>query len=796
VVATLRDGTLRLTEASLQPPGGTIMLSGALAAANGKPQFDGNLNARSNDLRALMVWLKADVAGMPGDRLRNAAITGKLKADEAQVQLTDAKIELDGAEMAGGVVVALRDRPAVGLSLSIDQFNADAYLPPDQPQPARTAPAGAATVPARQQQPPNTAPLAALKAFDANLALRVGALTYRKTAVRGIALDATLVNGALTIKDASVRDLAGARANVAGTLAGFDGFPTFKGTVSLEAQDTSGLLRVAGLADAAAQAKALGRVALNARTDTSADRLHIDANLDAAGGKATIAGNIANYDTDPRVDLALTVNHPELAQLMRAAGVDTAPNKRYGAFALNGKVVGGLARLDLDTKMQALGGDVALTGTAVQFAPAPRGEFSLRANHPSFAQLMRSLNDQFRPSNDRMGAVSVALNLKGDDKAIELKPLDVKLGPATLAGEANLALTGPRPKLVASLNAGEINADWFLPAAAAASPARPAAPGAAAAAAPSQGGAPWSREPLDTTELAALDADVKLNAKTVIYRGIRVDDLKLAATLADRVLDVAELNGRMLDGAFDAKAKLAAQGVPTLQTSVNVTRANVAKALLETSDIDIASGTLDFTLQAAGAGRSQYDLVSALNGNAKLDVRNGEIKGFDLSAVSERLKHINRPTDLIGLLQSGMTGGSTKFTSLDGTFQINRGVLQTNDLKLVAQAGEGNGKGNVNLPAWTMDMDTEFRLTEHRNAPPFGMRLRGSLDNPQKTFLVENIQNWLVQRGAGELLRRAVPGLQPPPQQPQTQPQQQQPPQPRQSRPEDVLRGLLDGLKR
>ena len=53
-------------------PGGTVMVSGALAAANGKPQFDGNLNVRSSDLRALMAWLKVDVAGMPGDRLRNA----------------------------------------------------------------------------------------------------------------------------------------------------------------------------------------------------------------------------------------------------------------------------------------------------------------------------------------------------------------------------------------------------------------------------------------------------------------------------------------------------------------------------------------------------------------------------------------------------------------------------------------------------------------------------------------------------------------------------------------------------
>jgi hypothetical protein len=126
---------------------------------------------------------------------------------------------------------------------------------------------------------------------------------------------------------------------------------------------------------------------------------------------------------------------------------------------------------------------------------------------------------------------------------------------------------------------------------------------------------------------------------------------------------------------------------------------------------------------------------------------------------------------------------------------------------LVAQAGEGTAAGFADLPRWTMDFTARFRLTEHPNAPPFGMVARGPIDNPQRIFKVEQLQNYLLQRGVGSLLRKLVPDKR----QPQTQapatapapapaPAQVQPPppseEPRKMKPEDILRGLLKGLGR
>jgi hypothetical protein len=127
-------------------------------------------------------------------------------------------------------------------------------------------------------------------------------------------------------------------------------------------------------------------------------------------------------------------------------------------------------------------------------------------------------------------------------------------------------------------------------------------------------------------------------------------------------------------------------------------------------------------------------------------------------------------------------------------------VVRTKDMKLVADAGEGLATGFVDLSRWNMDMVAQFRLTEHPNAPPFGMRVTGAPDNPRRLFKFDKLQGFLLRRGIGSLLNEVLKGrvkqqqpTSPTPQQPQQQPQPQQP---EKLQPQDLIRGLLEGLQR
>ena len=142
------------------------------------------------------------------------------------------------------------------------------------------------------------------------------------------------------------------------------------------------------------------------------------------------------------------------------------------------------------------------------------------------------------------------------------------------------------------------------------------------------------------------------------------------------------------------------------------------------------------------------------------------------------------------------SGTRPRFSTVDGSFRIDKGVLRTDDLRLVAKAGEGRATGFADLPRWKMDFTAEFRLTEHPEAPPFGMRAYGPLDDPRRVFKFDKLQSYLLRRGISSrlqnLLRKAAPqAAAPRPAEPQqAQPQQK----PQRVKPKDILRGLLEGI--
>ncbi len=315
----------------------------------------------------------------------------------------------------------------------------------------------------------------------------------------------------------------------------------------------------------------------------------------------------------------------------------------------------------------------------------------------------------------------------------------------------------------------------------------------------------WSRERLDLAALGAMDANVTLDAKALSWKNVRVENPHAEATLADRVLTLAKLTGKSFDGTFDMTGKLDARATPALTAAIAVAKANVAKALFQAARLDLAGGTLDLDARLAGQGTSEYALVSSLAGDGKLAVKDGTIKGFDLAAVDKQLSNIDRPLDLITLFASALKGGSTKFTSLDGTFKMANGVMRTDDLKLAAPSGTGTAAGTVDLPRWQTDLTAKLKVASSPDAPALGVRVHGPLDAPTETIQANELQSYLLQRNAGKLLQKFVPGLKQaapsqPAQPPQQQPQQQQPApapqQPKKPSPQDLLRGLLQGLQK
>ncbi len=800
--ASLNDGELTLNQVTARLPGGAeASIFGFLTAKKGKPNFDGSVDLRADNLRAVMNWWKIDTASVPADRLRKFTFTAKVAGNPSQVQLSDINMRLDASRIKGGVTYALgRARPGFGARFSIDQLNLDAYAPAESKkekgQPSQSGATPTSRGDTRGQDA--TSPLKLLTEIDANVDLRIGTLNFRRTPIQGIRFSSTLINGKLAMQEARIRSLAGTSISIKGAIEGFTTLPVFRGNFAADSADISGLTRVLGI-KTPVPAKRYGRLKLSGRADAAADKIILKSTLQLAGAKVSIDGTLSNIQKSPRFDIRLAANHPEFSHLVPLLGAQLKPGKkRYGLFGLSGQFKGDMKAIEIDTQVKAVGAKIDLAGRIVDPVTGVKIDGSFNFSHSSLTQLMRTLNPNYRPARENLGPVKLTTLIKGSGKSVNLQSLRGDIGPLRIEGDGTLALDGPKPKLTASLASGEVDLNLLLPAGSAAGTA-PTGPGpviGVPAGAASQGAAHgrFSRQPYDFGSLDILDADIRLAARAIIWDTFRVDGPQLAATIKNKTLTISKLAGRMFDGAFDMTGKLVGADIPTINGKVRIDRANVGKALFQSGNFDIEGGILNYDMALSARGHSEFDMIASLNGDGRVDVRDGVVKGFDLAAVSNRLKNLNRATDILGLFGSAMGGGATRFSTLNGTVQIRNGVVGTKDMKLTADAGEGLATGFVDMPRWNMDMAAQFRLTEHPKAPPFGMRVTGRPDNPRRLFKFEQMQAFLLQRGIGSLLNQVLKGRTQ--QQPSStqQPQQQQ--QPKKLQPEDLIRDLLQGLQK
>jgi uncharacterized protein involved in outer membrane biogenesis len=487
---------------------------------------------------------------------------------------------------------------------------------------------------------------------------------------------------------------------------------------------------------------------------------------DFSGAAMKLGGTASGFAGVPVIDAAFDLETGDLPRLLRAAEVEPlALSERVGRFALGAKAKGPLDHLEVKVGVEGAGGRIDVKGLADSREKTARFDLAVTAVHPDLVQLVRLLKADYRPAAESLGGFSLTARVAGDATAAQVMGLTGKVGPVNVAGELSARLDGPRPWLTGELSTSEIIVDLFLPP-------RPAGAGPRAAAGkpPAEkgvfniepaAGPRWSKEPLDLSGLNAVDGDVRLAAPAISYDKYRVVKPEAELALEAGTLEVRQLTGTMFQGAFDLKGRLAAAEPPTLAGTVMIANANIHEAVFVAGDVDVVEGRLNFDMEVTGAGRSPFEIVSALGGKGRFDAADGVVRGFDLAAVSERLEHLASAESYLAFLATTMKGGETRFTKLDGTFTIEKGVVQSDDLHLLAEAGEGKGIGFVDLPRWFIDLQGEFLLTDHPKAPPVGMHIIGPLDAPQRTIETDRMQAFLLQRGVGTLLRKVLPKEEP-----------------------------------
>jgi len=818
-------GAVNLQRLSALLPGGSdVTVFGTIDSHGGAPRFVGQVEAASDNLRALFDWLAIDVATVPADRLRKFSLSATIDGTATQGSVTAIDLRLDTSRAVGGVAYALGNRPGFGVNLRLDRLNADAYLPRD-----RTAPDGDAAG-AEEATATLFAPLAFLTSFDADFVTRIDNLTYRGIPFNGLVLNGLLQNGVLTLREARVADMAGARVDMTGTITGLDGNPTVDGAVEFDTDNLATLARVVPLLDGLPPGLT-GAIGLKATLKGDADSFAVNGKLAALDGEFSLTGNFSGLSTDPTFDVALDLTNPDLAALLSAL---TDFDARDAAAAMSGPVVvaatakGALDGFDLDARVELADGILSVVGRLDDVTGLPAFDLSAEASHPDLAALLRlttgyqadvaasaltgpvratvkavgvltgfdldaevvladtTVNvagrveglpdapsyqlsaDLANPSmaallrgfgaarmTDQMeGPVMISGRIDGSPASISLPDLRATMGRLSVVGSVAVALDRPRPMLRADLITGDLVIEHFLPAAT--DPTDPAGGGGREGG--DAQGERWSREPINLSSLRAFDADLKVRADTLSYGGYLFEEAELALTVDDGVVDVHHLSARAFDGAIDLRARLDGREFPIIELSFDIKGADLHKALVQVVGVEAITGAMDMEARLEARGRSPYALISSLNGSGRIkNATDGAIDGVDLRALSDRLDELDNLGDFLNLAKLSFNGGTTRYSELAGTINVINGELHTNDLHLVVDGGDGDVTGIVDLPNWSMDVTAMFRLSDHLDAPPLGVRLFGSIDTPERDVKTALMEEYLLARGLGGAPRKALP---------------------------------------
>ena len=749
LAATVADGTVEVTALNAMLPGGAdIAISGRAATLDGQPRFDGRLELAAADFRAAAEWLGVSLDGFAPGRLRQFSLQSQVRVTPDLGQAFGIDLRLDSSRITGGVAYAFRSRPSFSVDLEIDRLNLDAYLA-EGPTPLTATKsdndtssiAGAGT-------------LAFLDTFDTNTKVRVDSLSLGGRRFGGVAVDASLLGGALTLREATIADAGGAALALSGSAGNFASVPAFDTRVVIKAADAAAPARFFGI-DLPVDARALGQIDLSGSVIGTAEDLAVDLTSDIGDMTAAANGRLELLAAAPRVDMRLTLNGPSFVRAAQLAGLTIAPAERGldGALMLTAAVRGNQDTLNLEADVNAAALTMVVSGAVDDPMSAPAFNINLQINHPDVTQLLRTLGVDYQPAAVNLGAVRTLADISGQPEQITVSRIEGALGPVSFVGDATANLAGARPRIDARLNTGEVLVDLFLPVSSSAAGAGTAS---TTTSTPAQGGNRWSQDPIDLTALQDFDGSLALNARGLIYGDYTLRDPSLVATLEAGTLTVDPLSANLFEGNAAIRLTAVADRVARLGVSLTLDGANIEQALQTSAGLDRVTGRFDMRGEFTTTGQSQFDLVNNLDGTLSFAAQDGVVRGVDLPSLSDRLGNLNQALDFADLLFRTFEGGETRYTAFQGSFQVEDGVARSTDLSAALDAAAGTGTAIVDLPRWRLDMRTVARLTDHPESPDVGLDLNGPLDNPQRNIRTQALEQYLTQRVGTTLIRKLL----------------------------------------
>lgn len=259
--------------------------------------------------------------------------------------------------------------------------------------------------------------------------------------------------------------------------------------------------------------------------------------------------------------------------------------------------------------------------------------------------------------------------------------LTAKFEDANIGAKLNLSQFSP-PSLAFDLSIDQLNLDKYLP---------PKT---------EQQARREPEKPLDLSPLKALNANGAIKIGSMQVSRLKAANINAQVRLANGRLEISPHSAQLYQGSVAGALTADANG-NRFTLKENLSGVTIGPLLKDVADKDMLEGRGNVSLDLSAAGNSVSALKKALDGTARIELKDGAVKGINLA---ETLRKAKSALGAKGASEQGANmQDKTDFSELSAGFTIRNGIAHNDDLSLKSPFLRLSGNGDIDLGSDSID---------------------------------------------------------------------------------------------
>ena len=287
--------------------------------------------------------------------------------------------------------------------------------------------------------------------------------------------------------------------------------------------------------------------------------------------------------------------------------------------------------------------------------------------------------------------------------------------------------------------------------------------------------------PVDLSALKGINAKGKLQVGALEVHGLKLADVSAQLNAANGRVAVAPHSAKLYEGTISGEVNVDANR-NHIALKEQLQNVSVGPILRDFADQDRLEGKGNVALDVTTAGATVSAMKRALAGTAKVNLKDGAIKGINIGEV------IRKARSALGGSQAaaeGETAGKqqTDFSELSASFNIKNGIAHNEDLDAKAPLFRLGGAGDINIPESSLNytvkasivatsqgqggkerdrlagLTVPVRLSGTFDDLKYDVDMRGMASQAAKSEVGEKLKDKLEERLKDEKLKDKLKGL-------------------------------------